>query len=126
MPPPPDPGARTDPVKLAEAARLLLATGRPGTAKILLEQLPGAIETAVTQVAGLRYLEGRADAERIRRQRTAARARRRPTRLDWLKTKLVDQESRARVLAALRFDDTALARVLDGRAVLSGSQWRRL
>jgi hypothetical protein len=55
------------PLRLAEDAALLLKSGRLRMAESVLAQLPAAIEAAMRQVAGFQYLQGRADAERLRR-----------------------------------------------------------
>jgi hypothetical protein len=93
-------------------------------AAAVLDQLPAAIEAELSRIASIAWLLGMAHAERIRRQR--AERRRRPTRLDWLTARLGDPELRARALGAPRFDDAALARVLEGRAQLSPRRWRKL
>jgi hypothetical protein len=129
---------------LASDVELSLRRGRTAPALAQLTRLPrvirGELSERVTEahVAGFEvgFVAGQqAEAWRLRAEARDLRPAlelppanrpRKPRRLDCLREQVVDQELRARVVAALRVDDGPLDRVLEGRVQPSSTQWRRL
>lgn len=122
-----------DPVAIARAVLLLLQTGRPGMAQLVLEKLPAAIESDRESVGLRTYAAGREAGRQSMRlaakgkpQRVTKPVLRKPNRLDELRTAAADPSRRALALSVLKIDERALDLILVGRSTLASTQWRRL
>lgn len=116
---------RSCPIAALHDALLLLQSGRPGMAQLVLEGAVDAVSTEMGTAAWQAYCAGYAAGQRDAQQKPR-QAPRKPSRLDQLKAALADPERRALVRATLHMDDQVLDRIAAGRAGLSSDLWRRL
>jgi hypothetical protein len=127
-----------DPALAVEDALTLLATGRAGMARTVLEPLPGLIREAraaaeardAQSAAELRELRIRGrEREREERERPPRRGAgpRKPKPSELLAAALVSgRTDAARVAAFLRCAPADVQALAEGRVGLPGSTWRRL
>jgi hypothetical protein len=109
---------------------MLLGGGRQKTARTVLAAMGEEIAGDLRWVASSAYVAGYEAGRRELAAEIAGTAKvKRPVRQkshEWLADKVGDPELRRRVLDLLRISDADLQRVLEGRAQLSSTMWRRL